>query len=780
MLSLLDGWREGAIGDFEFLPLVGQLVRWAAGDPEEDPISMYVPPGRVPRWGAFGLKVTGNQGGTHALACALDKIEHVGDDLREAIVRACRQEVLQTPLPVLGDPWINLTSHGRLGAEATLPRFKSDGQRRLIRALDALRPPNQVLIGCLPTGEGKSLAIHRLVVQTKRLVLVVVPTVTLAIDQEQEAREVLTDQGLPVELAYLGGDGAREEIRSRIREGTQRLVFTNPESLRSLLPALMEAAREGNLGAVVVDEAHIIDADGWDFRPDFGLIPSMVGALTEQVPKSKRAPKVVLLSATLTQATVANLKLLFGGEGREVILAGSLRLRPEPAYVREEVWAEGGASEEDLRRKRVLEVLPLLPRPIYLYSTVQDDVEHYLKELQELGMSRVRHVHGGVDSKDRRDVIQAVRGQEVDVVSANSAFGLGLNVPDVRTVVHACVPESLDRFSQEVGRGGRDGRATVSWMVSTRKDLVIARNQGFRKVLNDAGGPRWGALKASSQEVGSGRIWVRIDSDRKKNQRSRKWSLSTVILMQACGLLEVVWGQEKPEGFAYEDLCVRPVDATVDDGNWIEKTAEVRDAINTADRDAQDWFRRVLGGEVSLEEALQATYEFVGSGGARLRPPKTRPKFADRTAVLAGDQPQAQVSGRVRVLVADSPLPEFIRHRAEGLCSPPHRYRDWMVESALDHDLLVVACQALKPATAELVRFLELDDDEFSNAYRGQRHPRWVLLSTSRTLSWEYLESLEARLGEGLIVCSPDTQSPHPGRTLADELGQALTSLDAL
>jgi superfamily II DNA or RNA helicase len=780
LLSTLDGWRQGDAKDPEFLPLVGQLIRWAGGDSEEEPISMYVPPGRVPHWSAYGIKVVGFQGGAQVLACALDEVHQVGEDFREAIVRACRQEVLQTPLPVLGDPWINLTSHGRLGVEATLPRFKTDGQRRLIRALDALDPSSQILIGCLPTGEGKSLSIHRLVVQSKRLVLVVVPTVTLAQDQEIEALQVLEGQGLPKELAYLGGDGAREDIRTRIRGGDQRLVFANPESLRALLPALMEAAREGNLEAVVVDEAHVIDADGWEFRPDFGLIPSIVRALTGQVPQSKRAPKVVLLSATLTQATVANLKLLFGGEGREVILAGSLRLRPEPAYVGEEVEAEGEEAAEALRRKRVLDVLPLLPRPLYLYSTTKDDVEYYLNALKELGLNRVRHVHGGVDATDRHEVIRAVREQEVDVVSANSAFGLGLNVPDIRTVVHACVPESLDRFSQEVGRGGRDRRATISWLVTTRKDRVIARNQGFRKILKDKGGPRWRDLKASSLEAGPGRLWVRMDSDRNKNETSRRWALATIVLMQACGLLEVVWDQERPEGVEFEDLCVRLVDPSVDEVNWIEKTADLRNAINTADLEARECFWDVLDGKVALEEALRKTYALRRPDGEVIRPPRIRPKFADRTAVVVEEPIQDAVNGRVRVVVADFSLPHFIVQHAETLCAPPHRYRHWMVESALDHELLTVACQAMTPATAGLVRFAELDDDEWLSVRRGQRHQRWVLFTTSRTLSWGEIEALAAKYGEGLVVCSSDTESPHPGRTLEDEIGRALTRFDDL
>ena len=781
LLSRLDGWREGSVSDFEFLPLVGQLVRWASGDPEAGPIEFYIPPGRAPEWLRYGLQTEQVSGGVVKVACALSHLDYVDENLRHAIVRACQQRPQQTPLAELGDPWLNLTSHGRLGPDATLPTFKSDGQRRLIRALDALDETKEFLIGCLPTGEGKSLAIHRLVVETKSLVLVVVPTVTLAIDQEKEAHGVLEAHDLPAELAYIGGDAGREGIKARIREGSQRLLFTNPESLRSLLPELTEAAREGNLGAVVVDEAHIVDAEGWEFRPAFGLLPSIIKALLALVPDSRRAPKIALLSATLTQATVENLIRLFGWEDRQAVLVGSLRLRPEPAYVQERVKVTEGQTPSKARRLRVLEVIPLLPRPLYLYSTTKVDVEHYRKTLEARGLHRVRHVHGGVDSNGRREVIREIRDQEIDIVSANKAFGLGLNVPDVRCVVHACVPESLDRFSQEVGRGGRDGRSTISWLVwAGEADLALARKQGFRTIAKQAGARRWGAMKASGVQAGSGRLWVRVDSDLKKNEKSRTWNLSTLVLMQASGLLDLVWGQPRPEGFDWEDLCVRVRDATVNDLNWIERTDEIRRAINEADRQGLQRFRQVLDGKLALECALQETYTLLRPDEGAIAPPAVRPNFADREPVLHWQRNPEVRKGRVRVLQVRTTLEAFVREHAVRLSGPLHRYRDWIVETSMDHDLLREVCHALTPEAARLVRFLERDSSEFEAALASRLPGPWLLLWTSPRLSWEDVVRLQESIGDGLVLCGPQVSASHPSRTLEDEMGSAWSTLDNL
>jgi hypothetical protein len=374
-----------------------------------------------------------------------------------------------------------------------------------------------------------------------------------------------------------------------------------------------------------------------------------------------------------------------------------------------------------------------------------------------------------------------MRDQEIDIVSANKAFGLGLNVPDVRSVVHACIPESLDRFSQEVGRGGRDGRSTISWLVwAGEVDLALAQDQGFRTVAKQAGARRWGAMKASGAQAGSGRLWIRVDSDLKKNEKSRTWNLSTLVLMQASGLLDLVWGQQRPEGFDWDDLCVRVRDATVNDLNWIQRTDGIRRAINEADRQGLQRFRQVLQGKLALEGALRETYTLMRPGEGEVAPPAVRPNFADREPLLHRPRNLEPRRGRVRVLQVKSTLEAFIREHAVRLSSSPHRYRDWIVDTSMDHDLLREVCHALTPQEAPLVRFLERDSSEFEVAFVARFSCPWVLLWTSPRLGWEDVEHLQNSIGDGIVLCGPQVSSSHPSRTLKDEVGRAWTTLDNL
>ena len=108
------------------------------------------------------------------------------------------------------------------------------------------------------------------------------------------------------------------------------------------------------------------------------------------------------------------------------------------------------------------------------------------------GIKRSGCVHGDTPSDIRSDVVDQWRSGELDSVVATSAFGLGMDKSDVRAVIHACVPESVDRFYQEVGRGGRDGNACVSVLVHTEKDIQTARKISSTKVITiEEGLLRW-------------------------------------------------------------------------------------------------------------------------------------------------------------------------------------------------------------------------------------------------------------------------------------------------
>lgn len=133
-----------------------------------------------------------------------------------------------------------------------------------------------------------------------------------------------------------------------------------------------------------------------------------------------------------------------------------------------------------------------LPRPLILYATKVKEVEEWGAQLRGLGFRRLAVVTGASSADHRGRVIEQWRDGHLDIVVATSAFGLGVDQSDVRAVVHACIPETIDRFYQEVGRGGRDGKASVSLMLYTKADYATADGLNRKVTIStDRGLQRW-------------------------------------------------------------------------------------------------------------------------------------------------------------------------------------------------------------------------------------------------------------------------------------------------
>src|SRR5262249_36503974 len=148
-----------------------------------------------------------------------------------------------------------------------------------------------------------------------------------------------------------------------------------------------------------------------------------------------------------------------------------------------------------------------------LYTSTVDDAETWTARLRDAGIARVAGITGKSSETDRRGVMARWRGEnpdgtkrptEVDVVVGTSAFGLGLDMPNVRTVLHACLPETIDRYYQEVGRAGRDGRASVAYLCQGPNDLQIAKALNDVSMIGDElGWKRWRSMLMEAQDLGN-------------------------------------------------------------------------------------------------------------------------------------------------------------------------------------------------------------------------------------------------------------------------------------
>src|SRR5262249_19064985 len=239
------------------------------------------------------------------------------------------------------------------------------------------------------------------------------------------------------------------------------------------------AASRGWIRALVVDEAHLIDTWGDAFRPEFQEIPGIRRQWLRDCPRDAPAFATLLLSATLTPSCIHLLRQLFPAEAPGLFAdVRDPEVRPEPSF-----WFARCASQEE-REARLVEALCHAPRPLLVYASLKNPrrpgeapvgtARDYWALLKQNGFRRVELFDGNTKLSDRDRIVKAWAEDELDVVVGTAAFGLGVDKDDVRAVVHCCVPESLDRFYQEVGRGGRDGKACASLLLHTEADLDVA------------------------------------------------------------------------------------------------------------------------------------------------------------------------------------------------------------------------------------------------------------------------------------------------------------------
>ena len=178
--------------------------------------------------------------------------------------------------------------------------------------------------------------------------------------------------------------------------------------------------------------------------------------------------------------------------------------------------------------------------------TKRDDARAWLQMLRGEGISRIACFHGDTGDEERQRIIDAWAENRLDGVVATSAFGVGIDKADVRTVIHATVPETVDRFYQEVGRGGRDGRACSSLLLFSEQDRKVAETLSAPNLISDElGFERWSALTASAKALDPLGFLLEVDLDVVPPRLSQQsdynvaWNMRTLIMMARAGLLDL-------------------------------------------------------------------------------------------------------------------------------------------------------------------------------------------------------------------------------------------------
>jgi ATP-dependent DNA helicase RecQ len=443
----------------------------------------------------------------------------------------------------LDDPPQRRTCDEHVPCEAFRPgnygEWHSQAQKEAVWGSLTATPGSTTLIA-LPTGAGKSTCFHLFPWLSQGLTVVIVPTVALAIDQQRKAQSVLQSNPSINPLYYASGDPAVDPgtVVEAVRNNRTRLVFTSPEACVSgtLKPALQSCAEIGHLANVVVDEAHLIETWGMFFRVDYQLLAS---ERRKWLRASGNNLRTLLLSATFTPGCRRILQQLFHDgvhEWREFV---SQRLRPEVNYFLH--WFETPKDRDDA----LLEAAWMLPRPAIFYTTKPADAAGLAQKLESAGFHRVKAFHGKTLGALRRELIYSWTSDKIDVMVATSAFGVGVDKPDVRAIVHACLPENLNRFYQEVGRGGRDGSSSISLLLPTPHDAKVAKRLAPMLMRPQTLRERWKALLLPPSS-GKDHKWRLYPAARRTSligtrtgSQNVLWNKRLVLQLQRAGKLEI-------------------------------------------------------------------------------------------------------------------------------------------------------------------------------------------------------------------------------------------------
>ena len=321
-----------------------------------------------------------------------------------------------------------------------------DGQEAVINAVvdgrDAL-----VL---LPTGGGKSLCYQIPALVRKGVAVVVSPLISLMQDQVEQLREA------GVSAAYINSTQDQEQqqsVLSRITGGTLQLLYVSPEKL--LTPWLMSFLQSQTVSLFAVDEAHCVSHWGHDFRQDYRAL----GLLKQRFPSIP----VIGLTATADAATQADILVQLNLQDPFVYKGSfdrpNIRYRVMPKYkafdqVRDYVKQQDGSG--------------------IIYCNSRAKVDDLHAKLHREGISCAAY-HAGKDADEREYVQRRFLNDQVDIVIATVAFGMGINKSNVRYVVHHDVPRSIENYYQETGRAGRDGLESEAMLLFDEKDAARVR-----------------------------------------------------------------------------------------------------------------------------------------------------------------------------------------------------------------------------------------------------------------------------------------------------------------
>lgn len=309
------------------------------------------------------------------------------------------------------------------------------------------------VLALMPTGGGKSICFQIPAMMRKGACLVVTPLIALMKDQVEQ----LLKRGIPAASIHTGLNRDEvEDIMDQVYKGEIQFLYISPERLES--KRFREMLSGINLSLIAVDEAHCISQWGYDFRPSYTKISS----IRDSFPSTP----IIALTASATRKVQEDIckQLRFGTS--HLVFSQSFH-RPNISY-----RVEFPAS----RQARMIEWIKQHPgRSAIVYTRNRKQTVQIAEMLNQQGIT-ADHYHAGLEPEQRSKKQQDWVENRNQVMVCTNAFGMGIDKPDVKLVIHLSVPESLEYYYQEAGRAGRDGNPATAVLLASTQDFITLEN----------------------------------------------------------------------------------------------------------------------------------------------------------------------------------------------------------------------------------------------------------------------------------------------------------------
>ena len=384
---------------------------------------------------------------------------------------------------------------------------------------DSFREPQEEIINhvmegkdalvIMPTGGGKSICYQIPALATEGITIVVSPLIALMNDQ------VINLQEVGVEAATIHSNVPQDqiqEIERKLNNGETKILYLSPEKINSEM--MQRYLSTLNIGLIAIDEAHCVSVWGNDFRPDY----TQLAKLRKVFPKSA----FIALTATADPATQDD-------------ISKQLELR-EPKKFLSSFERKNITTHAHPAQKRLDKIAHILREHTedsgIIYCLSRKDTEKVAAKLNMMGLN-AKHYHAGMDAESRYRVQREFQNDDIKIICATVAFGMGIDKPNIRFVIHYSMPKNMEAYYQEIGRAGRDGEESVAHMFASWGDFLMLK----RFVDGSEGKPEFKRVQYEKLE--------------------RMWEFASTTDCRTNGILSY-FGEYRTEGCGHCDNCLNP------------------------------------------------------------------------------------------------------------------------------------------------------------------------------------------------------------------------------